>query len=105
MVAVLTPHFDLPFRMVGGSFAVVEQDSQEDIANCVEAIVRTPFASIPDSPDFGVDDHSFDNQPIDTNALTAQILNQEPRATILIEEQTDLVDNLIEHIAINVGGN
>lgn len=102
-MAVLTPHFDLPFRLVGSSFFTVEQDSEEDIANCVEAILRTPYNSIPDTEDFGLDDHTFDIQPIDTDAVTRQILNQEPRASLLIEQETDFVDNLIARVTVTIG--
>lgn len=101
-MAILVPHFDLPFRLNGTSFAVVDQDSERDISNCVETIVRTPYGFRNDNPDFGLDDHTFDNQPLNKNAIITQIENQEPRSTIVITETMDLVDHLIDNLKIEV---
>jgi hypothetical protein len=40
-VGITQPHFDLPFRYGRGREVVVQQDTVEDIRNCVEAGVRT----------------------------------------------------------------
>lgn len=103
-MASLVPHFDLPFRMKGTSFATVEQDSFEDVANCVEAIVRTPYGFRDDNPDFGVDDQTFQVQPLNTELITGQIIHQEPRASIVITQETDLIDSLIDNLKIEVDG-
>lgn len=94
-MAVLIPHFDLPFRFGNTSIVTVEQDSPEDVANCVEAIARTIIGERDDSPDFGIDDLTFSNQPLDTELLTAQILQQEPRATIVIREEPDFITDVL----------
>lgn len=101
-MAVLIPHFDMPFRLSGHSFAVVEQDSQEDIANCVECIVRTPFGFRDDAPEFGVDDQQFEFIPLDIETLIAQIEGQEPRSRIVIEQQPNLIDALIDTLRLQV---
>lgn len=97
------PHFDLPFRLNGKSFGVVEQDTPADIANCVECIIRTPAGFREDSPDFGLEDLVFTNQPINTDRLTSQIVQQEPRAQVFITQQPDIYDALIEYLIVNVG--
>lgn len=101
-MAVLVPHFDLPFRLSGTSFAVTEQDSERDIGNCVETIIRTPYGSRDDNPNFGLDDHTFENQPLAKDAIIAQIEDQEPRSTILITETPDKIDRLIDNLKIEV---
>lgn len=101
-MAVRITHFDLPFRLAGTSFAVAEQDSPADVDNCVEAIIRTPAGSRDDSPDFGMEDLAFTNQPVNVDRVTTQITNQEPRATILITQQPDRYDALIEHLVVSV---
>lgn len=95
-------HFDLPFRLAGKSFGVVEQDSPADVANCVEAIIRTPNGFRDDSPDFGMDDLVFTNLPVNIDRITTQITEQEPRAEIFIREQPDRYDALIEHLVVEV---
>lgn len=95
-------HFDLPFRLAGTSFAVVEQDTPADVANCVEAIIRTPNGFRDDSPDFGMDDLVFTNLPINIDRLTTQITQQEPRAQIFIREQPNRYDALIENLIVEV---
>jgi len=56
MTFAISPHFDLPFRFLKSGGAVVsEQDSFDDVANCVEAICRTPQGFRVDNPDFDYD--------------------------------------------------
>lgn len=104
MALQLVPHFDLPFRFSGSSVAVVEQDSAEDVANCVEAIVRTPNGTRDDSPEFGLDDQTFLNQNLDSAAILAQIEYQEPRSRLVVESEPDFLDNLIARVSIKAGG-
>lgn len=101
-MAVLVPHFDLPFRLSGKSFATTEQDSYADVANCVEAIVRCPAGFRDDSPDFGFEDTTFELVPLNLEDLTTQIVTQEPRATVALTENPDLVDTLVDHLRIEV---
>ena len=60
--------------------AVVEQDSNEDVANCVEAIVRTRPGDRDELPAFGIADPLFQQVPIDTDLLVDQVEEWEPRA-------------------------
>ena len=80
------PHYATPFRIVNGEIAVVEQDSVEDIEQCVEAVLRTILGSrLLDAPDFGVPDETFVQQTPNPSAeiyITA-VEAQEPRARVL----------------------
>lgn len=101
---MFNPHFDIPFRLTsGGSAALVEQNTFEDITNCVEVIVRTPLGFRDDAPEFGFPDLALLQQPIVTKDLIELIEAQEPRASILMTEHPDYLDNLIDRVTIQVG--
>lgn len=96
------PHFDLPFRFVGSNAAVVEQDSLEDITNCVEAVVRTIIGQRVELPDFGIPDPTFQTQPLQLQAITEAILQQEPRATIAMTQNPDRFNQLVVDVLMRV---
>jgi phage baseplate assembly protein W len=97
-----TPHFDIPFRFEGAAAPTVEQDSYEDVANCVETIIRTPLGFRANTPNFGLPNVLFDVQPIVTDDVTAMIAAQEPRSVLLFTETRDLVDALMDTIMVEV---
>jgi phage baseplate assembly protein W len=103
MVAVLAPHFDLPFRLSGSSFATVEQDTYADIANCVETIIRTPYGFRDDTPDFGLPVDAFDVQPLGVRMIQESLESQEPRAAVLVSEVPDKMDILIDRLRVEIG--
>lgn len=82
-------HFSLPFRWGSMHHAVENvQDSPDDVADCVVAIVLTPVGWRADQPDFGVTDTTF-GAPILTGQMLAEIDENEPRARPLIETIPD----------------
>lgn len=97
----MIPHFDLPFRMAGHA-VVNDQDTLEDVSTCVEAIVRTHKGQRIEVPDFGIPDPTFQVQPIRLDAIVNAILDQEPRASILVEQAPDRFDSLIARIIARV---
>lgn len=94
------PQFDLPFRVEDGAVVEIDQDSIEDIDNCVEAIVRTPLGSHLDDLDLGVPDLAF--RQVSSNPTADQFLAaieaQEPRAHLLGEARLEELRTL--HISI-----
>lgn len=86
-MSIATPHFAVPFRAENGSVAQVEQDSVEDIEDCVEAVLRTPEGSRVEVPDFGIPDATFEQLGPDLSAKTylAAVDEWEPRAHLLGE--------------------
>lgn len=85
-MAVLAPHFDLPFRF--GS--VCEQGTQRDIANCVFAVVVCPRGFRDESPGFGILDPTFDVPPVMNDATKSSIAAQESRAELVFEERAGI---------------
>lgn len=103
----LVPHFDLPFRLVTSEGiqvpATVEQDSLEDVVNCVEAAMRTDKGSRSDLTTFGVSDPTFQVLPIDTTQVIAEIEAHEERATMVLTQEPDRIDSLVSTITADVG--
>src|SRR5687767_8720500 len=108
MNEIQNPHFAFPFRLKasGRSVAVVEQDSEEDITNCVEVLLRTERGSRIEVPDYGIDDPTFHQvSPNDKlTELQAAIVEWEPRAETTLESELSSWDSLKEFIRITVQG-
>lgn len=96
------PHLRVPIRFEAGRAALVEQDTQEEIEQCVEAIIRYPLGYRLDQPDFGVADPAFSQAPVGTEDLEAAIMTWEPRADALLEENPDSLDSLVDRIRVAV---
>lgn len=99
-----TPHFDLPFRFSSDGVASVEQSSFEDIANCVETIVRCPLGFRPDNPSFGFPQLEFAQQPVISADVVEIVTSQEPRAVVVMSETPDPLDQLIDRVLVDVRG-
>lgn len=86
------PHFDLPFRLVGHSVATVEENTWEDVRNCVYAALLTPFGWRPEAPEFGTDELTLQKQPLDVGALEQQISRSDPRALVYLSQDPSAFD-------------
>jgi phage baseplate assembly protein W len=81
---VTSPHFAQPFRLIGsGSFAVVEQDSDQEILDSVAICLATPQGSRAEVPDYGVPRLEF-SLPSGTD-IVAAVQEWEPRASLTVE--------------------
>lgn len=97
------PHFAMPFRVENGSVVTVEQDSIEEITQCVEACCHTLIGSRIDAPEYGIPDESFKTQVPNPSAAVylAAIEEAEPRAHLLGEAT---VEGLIRRIVLRSEG-
>lgn len=95
------PHFSLPLRLDGSSFAVVEQNSQEEIMQAVEAILRTEPGFRDELPEFGLPDPTFRQGGVSENDVREAIVRWEPR--VLAEVESDL-DELVNLVNIRLRG-
>jgi phage baseplate assembly protein W len=98
------PHFALPLRYVNGSAVVNEQDSEDDLADCVYAICVTSPGTRDELPDFGLVDLTFSQEPIPTAAAVNQIQQWEPRVQVLIDAAPDRFDSSLVKANVNVQG-
>ena len=103
-MAVLTPHFDIPFTFINGTACVVEQDSYADLSNCAEAIIRTPqgLRLQDDRGDFGIAQLEFSLNPIDPDIIRDQVVGQDQRVTILTDEESDQFNQHIEYLRMEL---
>ena len=102
MADVDVPHFDLPFRLGKDGANVQEQDTIEDVSNCVVAILSTHIGWRDEVPAFGVPDYAMRKQPIGADDISSTISPQEPRAVMIVNERMDARDSLIDHINVGI---
>jgi phage baseplate assembly protein W len=102
------PHFSLPFRFkdsADGVHAVVnDQDTYEEIQDCVSAIVRYDRGSRPEAPQFGITPQEF-SIPVNTQQVLEQVQENEPRVQLLVTSQLDAIDQMITHVIIGIAEN
>ena len=96
-----TPHFKFPFRIIGNSATTIEQDSDEDILGCVEAILRTEVGSRDELPEFGVDDLAFRAGESVEAEVVGSVTEWEPRvaASATAEEIEDMIMKVESSVA------
>ena len=105
MLQPLVPHFSFPMKYnpVNGTMTAVEQDSLDDIYNCVHATVRTRPGQRQMQPEFGVTDVTFMEQNIDLAEMKADVRRWEPRSTVVWDSRMDDIDSLVVNIRAEVG--
>ena len=96
------PHFALPFRFRQGRAVEVEQDSIDDVAACVEAVLRTRPGQRDEHPDFGTPDLTFSQRPVSSESLAAAVERWEPRVHLLAEEDPDLVHEAVQRVRLTL---
>lgn len=83
-MATQIPHLSLPLRVgTGGSFEAVEQDTIEDVAQCVGVIVQTPIGSREELPGFGMPRIEF-STVLPMVPILQAIYTWEPRAAAVV---------------------
>lgn len=76
-------HLAYPLRLLpDGTFATVDQDTLDDVRQCVQVLLNTPQGIRPLAPSIGISDYAF--QGIDPDELQALLEDQEDRAVVTI---------------------
>lgn len=76
------PHLSFPFQWSNNGHArELEQDTDDQIMNCVDLICSVNIGSLVDQTDFGITDPTFTISP-DPVLLQHQIEQWEPRAKV-----------------------
>lgn len=79
------PKFKIPFQIgPSGSAYVVEQDSDEEVVQCVTSIVSTVKGTRVEQPEFGVPDPTFRQGGPDLETYRQAIADWEPRAAAIV---------------------
>lgn len=103
----IIPHFTLPFSYANaGSLGVVattnNQDSDDDISACVEAVMRYAIGFRHEKPSFGIPDQAFVENGPDLDVIRAAILRWETRAGVTMTSTPDRFDNLVYHVLAQI---
>lgn len=98
---IRAPHLRTPFEVVAGNVAVVEQDSQREVEQCVEAVLSTHVGSRLEESEFGIPDELFQLLPPDPNIddVLAAIEEWEPRARVLGSAE---VEELVKRVTVEL---
>jgi phage baseplate assembly protein W len=80
------PHFSLPFRFATPNVATSEQDSIEEISDCVLAVLLCPLGYRVELPDFGLVDLTFSTPHVDVGEIRDAVELWEPRAAVALRE-------------------
>lgn len=101
------PHFSHPFVFMtlpgGGVVAGVdEQDEGDEIAACVERIVRTPEGYRDELPSFGIPQQVFAQGPLDTEPIRRKVAEFEPRADLDLSSSISTQDELVQTIRVEL---
>lgn len=99
-----TPQIALPFEILpGGSVREVEQDSIDEIAMSVEAILRYPLNYREELPEFGMPDLTFAESNDNLAALIqAHVARWEDRVTVLVEEDPDRWNQMVRSFKVRL---
>lgn len=100
-------HFAIPFRFAGspegGKAEVVIADSEDDVVQSVEIILRIERGSVIGIPDLGSPDITFREQPVTTDDVVNIVSSQDPRVDLNILQDENL-DPMIAQLQARVSG-
>lgn len=101
------PHFAWPMRFTtlpDGSvtYAAVEQDTEPDLLASAAIVACTPKGWRDDDPEFGVTRPVFDQGPIDTSRLAAELAAADDRLDVDVAEVIDLADAMNRQLIASI---
>jgi hypothetical protein len=84
------PHLSLPIRLdpspTAPAYLSNQQDTNEEVAACVAAIVSFERGSREEDIDFGIRDPAFQVRPLDVADIESSIERYESRAVLTVTE-------------------
>lgn len=81
-----------------GRLATLTQDSDEEITQALEAVLRHRVGDRSDLPGLGVPDPTFEELPIDLSATRLALEEYELRATAVLAGGDELIEDLVAEI-------
>lgn len=94
--------FSLPLRVLGGQLATVGQGSDQEVAQRVNVLCRTPPGWLDSRPGFGLADQRFRKGGADVDVVSRQIETWIPDAATLVDEDPRLLDAGLDYLGIQV---
>lgn len=96
------PRLKWPINFIGGAAEIVEQDSDDEVMQCVALVLITIRGERIELPNFGLNSIAF-AQTVDIDGIRAAVAEWEPRAAVTLTESPDELDQMIRHVAAVVG--
>lgn len=96
-----TPHLAFPLEFRNDRVVVTEQDSQDEIVDCVEALLSIPLGSLVHQPDLGLADPTFRQNGVDLSEIEGTVAQWEPRADV--DAIRTAIQDSEDKIQVNVG--
>lgn len=89
------PHLRIPFRFgPDGSAEVVEQNSHDEIAQCVAVLLKTRQGERIEVPAYGIPDQTFVSETqVPIGAIEAAVEQWEPRAEVEVSTRPSFSDD------------
>lgn len=86
-------HFSIPFEYdLTGSAAVLQQDTIEEVSQCVRVLLSTPTGTRVEQFDYGIPDPTFTDEAHMVAQITSAVGRWEPRAAgieVAVTNQAD----------------
>ena len=95
------PHLRIPFEIVGGMPATIEQDTPEEIEQSVRVLLKTERGERIEVPEYGVPEWAFEAGE-DLGEVMAAIARWEPRAAAQIEASPNPDDELHRIVTVSL---
>lgn len=102
MTKIDTPKLSFPFRLQASGLraVVVEQDSDDEIFDCLEVLLSTEKGSREEAPAYGIEDQSFLEGGANQDQILTAIAKWEPRAERTLE--ADQIIAFIQRVRVRV---
>jgi phage baseplate assembly protein W len=102
-LSFLAPHLGFPISLTpdGRRLVIREQDSIEDIEDCVEVVLSTAVGERQEQPDYGTPDQAFRERGVDVGRLRAAVERWEPRAASVFTEEE--ITGMVQRVTARVG--
>lgn len=76
------PKIRMPFRVVGPGIELTEQDTIDEIGQCVYTVLATEVGSRVEEPEFGITEQAHRKLGADKDEIAEAVEEWEPRATV-----------------------
>lgn len=99
------PHFKFPFTLgvTGRRAQYVEQDSDDEIMDCVSVLLLTERGEREEVPDYGTPDQVFLQGGINRQAVKSAIATWVPRAEVEVMDD-GWIDQMTQSVRVNYTG-
>lgn len=101
----MAEHLALPLRVLStGHLATVEQDSVDDVLQCVRVVLGTPQGTRDELPEFGLPDLTFSEGGADVAVIEETLSEWEPRADAQARHDDARLEEGVSRVVVEVLG-